>query len=518
VTDPPPFGYPGSVARTRGNATACVQAPEGIHQTYAELDRRSTALARLLRESGLVAGDHIGLVMASEPRFLEVCWAALRSGLYCTPINPASTPAEARYLAGDSKAAVLIASADAGPLAADTARHTDSVQRVIAVDADRAGAEDYESVLAATKDAPLSDETEGSMLLYSSGTTGRPKAVRRPLSGEAPGTSNPMAPFTDRAGILDATVFLSPAPLYHAAPVGWCLAVQRTGGSVVLPRRFDAEQTLAAIEQYRVTHVQLVPTMMRRLLRVPATVRRRYDLSSLQRVVHAAAPCPPQVKREMLEWLGPVIDEYYSGTEGSGITYVTSKEWLAHPGTVGRPILGELGILGSDGRWQPAGEIGMVCFGRHPAEPGVRENAPSPGVTPSGWTTLDDMGYVDDAGYLFLTDRRSHMIVVGGVNVYPREVEDVLLAHPSVADAAVIGVPDEEYGEQVKALVTVEAGSVPDAAFEQELLAQCRAQLSVTKCPRSVDIVPELPRTESGKLVKTSLREKYWEGHPTRIV
>jgi acyl-CoA synthetase (AMP-forming)/AMP-acid ligase II len=291
--------------------------------------------------------------------------------------------------------------------------------------------------------------------------------------------------------------------------------VQRVGGTVVLMERFDARGVLAAIDRFKVTHMQLVPTMMLRILRLPAEERASYDLSSLQRIVHAAAPCPPHVKREFIEWLGPIVDEYYSGTEGSGITYVTSPEWLAHPGTVGRPILGEVHIVDEAGASCGPGEVGAVYFGNggdyvYRNDPAATEAR----VGPSGWTTLDDMGYVDEDGYLYLTDRRSHTIIVGGVNVFPREVEDVLLTHPAVADVAVVGVPDEEYGEQIKAIVVLEPPAASSPELADELIAHCRATLSAVKCPRSVDVVASLPRDESGKLRKGALRDQYTDIPP----
>jgi fatty-acyl-CoA synthase len=514
-----PYGYPGSIALQRGSAPAIVMTADDTTISYAELDRRSTQLARLLRQTGLMPGDHLALLMANDVRFLEVCWAALRSGLYCTPINPASTPAEVDYLVRDSNASVIVAAANAGELAREVAASVDDVRRVLAVDGSAIGIDDYEGVLAQAWSEPLHGETEGAMLLYSSGITGRPKGIERPLSGRPPGSSNPMAPFMSKVAFDASTVFFSPAPLYHAAPVGWSLAAQRAGGCVVLPERFDAEQTLAAIERYRVTHIQLVPTMMLRLLRLPPKARDRYDLSSLRRVIHAAAPCPPQVKRGLIEWLGPIVDEYYSGTEGTGITYITSSEWLTHPGSVGRPILGEVGIFDDDGERLGTGKTGTVYFGAGPAYVYRNDSAATAArVRPDGWSTLDDMGYVDADGYLYLTDRRTYMVVVGGVNVYPREVEDALLDHPAVADVAVLGVPDAEYGEQVKAVVEVEAGVVGGDALAEQLLAHCRERLSTVKVPRSIDFSDQLPRTETGKLRKGVLREQYWAGHETRIV
>ena len=517
MTEPLDSGHVGAVARQRGSAPAIIMAADGTTVTYADLDRRSTQFARLLDDSGLGVGDHVALVMANDLQFLEVCWGALRSGRYCTPINPRSTPAELDYLVRDCGAAIVVAAAPAAERVRDVAKAVRGVRRVLAVNAAIPGVEDYEAVLSATSSEPLADETEGSMLLYSSGTTGRPKGIERPLSGLPPGSTNPLAAYMERVQFGPDTVFFSAGPLYHAAPVGWSLSAQRAGGCVVLPARFDAEQMLAAIERYQVTHAQLVPTMMLRLLRLPVEVRNRYDVSSVQRIVHAAAPCPAHVKQGMIDWFGPIIDEYYAGTEGIGATYVTSAEWLARPGTVGKPISGEVSILDPAGQPLGPGEIGTIYFA--PLSPYHYRNdaaATAARVRSDGLATLDDVGYVDDDGYLYLTDRRTYMIVVGGVNIYPREVEDALLSHPAVADVAVIGVPDEEYGEAVKAVVQLEPDADDDLALE--LQTHCRSLLSAIKCPRSIDFVAELPRTETGKLRKGPLREQYWAGHANRIV
>jgi acyl-CoA synthetase (AMP-forming)/AMP-acid ligase II len=365
---------------------------------------------------------------------------------------------------------------------------------------------------------PPPHEPEGSMMLYSSGTTGRPKGVKRPLSGKPVGSTNPLAPFLPHVGLDSSTVYLSTAPLYHGAPLGWSLATQRLGGTVVVMERFDAVEALRLIEEHRVTLAQFVPTMFSRLLDLPEAERTRHDLSSLRKVIHAGAPCPLSVKRRMIEWLGPIVDEYYSGTEGSGITYITSPEWLAHPGSVGRPILGHVHIVDDQGAVAPAGTPGAVYF----SSGGTYQYHDDPEATAlrqdeRGWTTLDDMGWLDDDGYLHLIDRRAHMIVSGGVNISPTEVENVLLDHPAVADVAVIGVPNEEFGEEVKAVV-VPAAPGDGAELPDELVSWCRQRLAGYKCPRSVDVVDELPRSDTGKLLKRVLREQYWKGHQTRIV
>jgi fatty-acyl-CoA synthase len=352
-------------------------------------------------------------------------------------------------------------------------------------------------------------------MLYSSGTTGRPKGVRPPLPDrqvDEPGDGM-VAVFGDRIGLGPDTVFLSPAPLYHAAPLRLCATVQALCGTVVVLERFDAEGALAAIERYRVTHGQWVPTMFVRMLKLPAEVRDRHDLSSLRIAVHAAAPCPAEVKQRMLDWWGPILHEYYSSTEVAGMTWIGPEEWRSHPGSVGRPILGVVHICDDDGRELPTGVVGTVYFERD-ARPFEYHNDPvktrgAEHPAHPNWTTVGDIGRLDQDGFLYLTDRRAFMIISGGVNIYPQEVEDVLALHPAVADVAVIGVPDPEMGERVLAVVTPAAGATPGSELERELISYVRDRIASYKAPRSVDFVDELPRTPTGKLVKTLLRDRY---------
>jgi fatty-acyl-CoA synthase len=357
------------------------------------------------------------------------------------------------------------------------------------------------------------------MMLYSSGTTGKPKGVVWPLSGQPAGTTNAMSIFTSLVEFDARTVYLCPAPLTHAAPIGWSLATQRMGGTVVLMERFDAEQLLAAIERHRVTVVQMVPTMFVRLLKLPQDVRDGYDVSSLRHVVHAAAPCAPDVKEQMIAWWGPIIDEYYSGTEGSGITYLTSPEWIAHRGSVGRPILGAVHVVDEDGNELPGGEVGAIYFSSGQTYHYHNDEAATAARRhTAGWTTLDDVGWVDADGYLYLTDRRSSIIVTGGVNIAPKESEDALISHPAVLDAAVIGIPHPELGEVAHAVVQLVDPARASDSLATELLEHCRSRLAAYKCPRGLDFVAQLPRQENGKLYKTKLRDHYWSGHDTHII
>jgi long-chain acyl-CoA synthetase len=372
--------------------------------------------------------------------------------------------------------------------------------------------ERYRDAISGQPIDPIADECEGDFMLYSSGTTGRPKGIRRPLSFAPMGTGMLGAvPFLQAIGFGEGDTYLCPAPLYHAAPMGWSMGTHRLGGTVVVMERFDPEHALALIEREQVTHAQFVPTMFVRMLKLPQEVRDRHDVSSLQTVVHAAAPCPVEVKREMIDWWGPIISEYYSSTEGVGATFITADDWLAHPGSVGKPMIGEPHILDDDGNELPVGDVGTIWFDggltfEYHNDP-VKTAAVYNDV---GWRSVGDMGRLDEDGYLYLTDRKAFMIISGGVNIYPQEAEDVLVTHPKVLDVAVFGVPDPEMGEQVKAVVQPLDWADTGPALESELLSYCRDHLSAYKCPRSIDFERELPRLDTGKLYKRVLRDRYW--------
>jgi long-chain acyl-CoA synthetase len=510
--------HPERRAREAPEHSAVVMAGTGTTVTYRQLADRSGQLAAALRRSRITSGDRVAILAENHPQLFEVCWAALRSGLYATPIPTSLTVDEAAYIVDDAGSAVLVATASQGELAGELARIATTVRVRLSIGGPLDGFEPYEVAIAGQPTGPHPDEPEGAMMFYSSGTTGRPKGIQRPLSGRPAGSTFPLAPFQPHVGLAGDTVYLSAGPLYHAALLGWSLGVQRAGGTVVVLERFDAEAALLAIERYRVTHAQFVPTMLIRMLRLPEPRRRAYDLSSLRKVIHAAAPCPPDVKEAMVGWLGPIVDEYYSGSEGSGITYITSREWSEHRGSVGRPILGEVSITDDDGRPLAPFETGTIWFrGGERYEYRGDAAATASKRDRRGWTTLDDVGYLDDDGYLYLTDRRSHMIVSGGVNIYPQETENVLALHPRVDDVAVIGVPDPEFGEEVKAVVVATAGERDDA-LARELIEYCRERLAHHKCPRSVDFVEELPRLATGKLAKHKLKDRYWAGRATRVL
>ena len=385
------------------------------------------------------------------------------------------------------------------------------------------GFESYEEVVADHPADPLDEEPLGEFMLYSSGTTGRPKGIARPLSRHSVSRGLTLNAVLKGLFRVDASsVYLSPAPLYHSAPIGFCTAVQSLGGTVVMMERFDALEALQALEKYSITHSQWVPTMFTRMLKLPEEERARFDLSHHRVAIHAAAPCPRKVKEEMFQWWGPILHEYYGGTELNGLTYVGPEEWLAHPGTVGRAVMGTIHICDEDGAELPAGAAGIVYFERdqtpfqYHKDPEKTRSAQHP--RHRTWTALGDVGYVDEEGYLYLTDRASFMIISGGVNIYPQEIENELIVHPKVEDVAVIGVPNPEFGEEVKAIVQPAAGVSADAALAEELIAYARERLAAYKCPRSIDFTEELPRLPSGKLYKRLLKDRYWGRGNSKIV
>ena len=515
--------YSGEQVKVRPNQPAVVMAGSGETLTYAELERRENRLAHFLRGQGLARLDHYSVFMENHPRYVEACGAGERTGLYYTCINSYLTGEEVAYLLGNSRSRVLITSAAKLEVAAAALAQSPGIEACLVVDGpgDGARVRNLEDALAGLPDTPVADEALGTAMLYSSGTTGRPKGILRPLPEAAPAHGMPLFDFlTGLWEYRPDMVYLSPAPLYHSAPQAAVNLTIRSGGTAVIMEHFDPEQYLALVQKHRVTHSQLVPTMFSRMLKLPQDAREAYDLSSLEIAIHAAAPCPIPVKRQMIEWWGPIIQEYYGATEGLGFTACNSAEWLAHPGTVGRVRLGELHILDEEMNPLPQGEPGTIWFKTASAfeyfhDPEKTAEARSPD---GAMSTVGDVGYLDADGFLHLTDRRTFMIISGGVNIYPQECENLLITHPKVADAAVFGVPNEEMGEEVKAVVQPMPGVEPGAELEAELIAFCRESLARMKCPKSVDFQAELPRLPTGKLYKRLLREAYWGGKQTRIV
>jgi long-chain acyl-CoA synthetase len=506
--------YPGTHAASAPNRPAVVMAGSGKSVTYRELDDNSARLASVLHALGLRPGDVIALVSDNSAEAFEVYWAALRSGLYITFVNWHLAPEEAAYIVRDSGAQVVLVSAGVRAVAEPVVSLVPEVKHWYAFGRDVAGYRSYSELLA-TAGPRLTDQPRGSEMLYASGTTGRPKGIKpRLVPGQVDEPGDPLvALMASVFKIAEDDVYLSPAPIYHTAPLKWCASVQALGATVVLMERFDAEEALAAIERFRVTVTQMVPTMFVRMLQLPDETRTAYDVSSLRLAVHAAAPCPPDVKDAMISWWGPILTEYYGATEQHGTTVITTPEWNNKRGSVGKAMLGVLHICDDDGNELSAGEVGAIYFERDVApfdyHNDPEKTAASRHPAYDNWCTVGDVGYLDDDGYLFLTDRKGFMIISGGVNIYPQEIENVLALHPKIFDVAVIGVPDAEMGEQVKAVVQLREGVTPSDELAAEIIAYVRDRIAHYKAPKSVDFVSELPRSATGKLVKRVLIDRY---------
>jgi long-chain acyl-CoA synthetase len=515
--------YTGKHAHLRPLQPAFIMANSGEAVTYRELEARANRLAHLFRHRGLKRLDHYAIFMENNSRYLEACGAGERSGLYFTCVNSYLTASELAYIVDNSQSRILITSVARLAVAREALKDCPRVELCIVVDGESEGEHivslrDATSGLPAT---PIADEAVGTAMLYSSGTTGRPKGILRPLPEQPPSQQLPLFDFLQNLWhYREGMVYLSPAPLYHSAPQAAVNLTIRMGGTAIIMENFDPERYLQLVQQWGVTHSQLVPTMFSRMLKLPEQVRRRYDLSSLEIAIHAAAPCPAAVKDDMIKWWGPIIHEYYGATEGLGFTACDSAEWLAHRGTVGKVLLGELHILDEQWRECPVGTAGTVWFKtatpfEYFNDPNKTREARSPDGSMS---TVGDIGYVDADGYLYLTDRATFMIISGGVNIYPQECENLLITHPKIADAAVFGVPNADLGEEVKAVVQPMPGVTPCPALAEELIEFCSQSLSRQKVPRSIDFEQQLPRLPTGKLYKRLLRDRYWGDRTTRIV
>ena len=515
--------YPGMHAKPKGDQPAFIMAQSGETVTYAELEARTNQLAHFLRSRGLKRLDHYAIFMENNARYLECCGAGERAGLYFTCINSFLTPQELAYIINNSESKVLIFSEEKRAVAIEALSQCPKVEVALVVNGPGDGNRilNFDDALASMSTTPIADESVGTAMLYSSGTTGQPKGIIRPLPEQPPSQQLPLFDFLQKLWrYREGLVYLSPAPLYHSAPQAAVNLVIRNGGTAIIMENFDPEHYLQLVEKYRPTHSQLVPTMFSRMLKLPRAEREGHDLSSLEVVIHAAAPCPSQVKEQMIEWWGPIIHEYYGATEGLGFAACDSAQWLAHRGTVGKVMLGDLHVLDEDMKPCPKGTSGTLWFKtatpfEYFNDPAKTADARSPDATMS---TVGDVGYVDDDGFLYLTDRATFMIVSGGVNIYPQECENLLITHPKIADAAVFGIPNEDLGEEVKAVVQVMPGIPASSALSDELIAFCAKHLSRQKCPRSVDFEAELPRLPTGKLYKRLLRDRYWGDRKSRII
>lgn len=513
--------HPWTVAATTPEKPALIMAETGQVVSYAALMQRANQAAHLFASCGLGVGDTVAFFLENQWRYPELCWAAKNSGLYYVGVSSHLNAADAAYVVDNSDAKLLVTSPTLAAEAQEVAARLGAHITYLMIDEAEPPFLSYESLLAGQPATPLAARPRGASMLYSSGTTGRPKGVRVPLV-DVPPTVPPQrhGMLLDKFGFDSDTVFLNPGPFYHAAPLRMMMAVHRMGGTVIGFGSFDAATTLSAITAYRGTHGFFVPTMFVRMLRLSQDARGAADVSSMICAIHAAAPCPRQVKEAMIDWWGPVLWELYGGTEGVGHTFISSPEWLQHRGSVGKPTAGcVLKILDDEGRELGPNQPGRIFMHNGRPFSYYKDEDKTRSVYDAyGRATLGDIGYVDEEGYLYLTDRQAHMIISGGVNIYPQEAENVLIEHPAVADVAVIGVPHPEFGEEVKAVVEPVHPVADPAALEAEIIAFCRARLSTIKCPRSVDFVRELPRNDAGKLVKRLLKQRYWAGHESVII
>ncbi len=504
--------HPGIVAEKTPDKIAYTMAETGEQVTFAELEAAANQAAHLFRSLGLERGDHIAILLENHKRFLQICWAAQRAGLYYTAISWRLQQEEVEYIVNNCEARVFITSHERKAVVEPLVSRMPNVTARFMIDGTTDGFDSWEDAIDAMPVTPIADQAEGQSMLYSSGTTGYPKGIKKPLPEGGYGEGEEINLMQVLYGADEHSVYLSPAPLYHAAPLTFTMGLIRFGVHVVVMEHFEAERALEYIQNYQVTHSQWVPTMFVRMLKLPDEVRLSYDVSSLSCAIHAAAPCPIPVKEQMIEWWGPVIHEYYAGTEGNGFVQLNSEEWLAHKGSVGRPLNCEVHICNDEGEEVPVGESGTIYMSGGGEFEYYKDDEKTAGSRhPKGWSTLGDVGYLDEDGYLYLTDRKHFMIISGGVNIYPQEAENVLITHDKVMDVAVFGVPNEEFGEEVKAVVQPKdmADATPELAIE--LMDYCRSKLSHVKCPRTVDFREELPRHPTGKLYKRLLKDEYWQ-------
>lgn len=520
----PPIGwgmYISEHAQRHPFKPAVIIADTGESRSYGELEAQSCRIAHLMRRCGLGFRDPVAFLIDNTLDFYDLCYGADRCGLYYTPISTRLTAPEVAYIINDCGARVFVLAGRYAEMAVELRASCPAVEAFFIIGAHAEGYADWAHAVAAESSLPIADEIQGRDMLYSSGTTGKPKGVKRPLNGDAPGVRTPFFDTTVAVyGYGPDMVYLSPAPWYHAAPLRYTMVVSRVGGTLVVMQRFDPARALELIARYGITHSNWVPTMFVRMLKLPEAERTRYDLSSHRVAIHGAGPVSIPVKEKMIAWWGPILREYYAASEGNGTTMIDSATWLTRKGSVGKAIIGEVHIVDEQtGAELPPGKTGLVYFGGGPTfayhnDPEKTQSA----YDARGWSTLGDIGYLDEDGYLYLTDRKAFMIISGGVNIYPQESENVLINHPAVADAAVIGIPNEDFGEEVKAVVQLLRPEEASPALAEELIAYCRQHLAAYKCPRSIDFDPALPRHETGKLYKRLIRDRYWGNSTSRIV
>lgn len=477
--------------------------------TYGELAERASRLAGALRSIGLREGDVVALLSENAPAFLEMAWACRIAALYHVTLNTSLGADEVEYILNDSGATALIASTQVAVTEHLDRANTPTVQHRIVRNGSLPGWTPLDEVLGDAPHFITDTELEGDLLQYSSGTTGRPKGIKRALMQAPKTAAEDMKTFLlALIGATGESTYLCPAPLYHTAPFMWTMSMLRMGATVVLMQKFEPKAALALIEEHRVTHGQFVPTMFARMLKLPDADRLAHDVSSLQGVVHAAAPCPIEVKRQMIDWWGPIVNEYWSSSEGAGFTFINAEDWLAHPGSVGIPVLGKLHICDPAGNELPVGEQGMIWAEgvdfTYLNDPGKDSSTTSR----EGWRSVGDIGRFDEEGYLYLTDRANFMIITGGVNVYPQEAENRLIEHPRVYDAAVVGMPDDELGEVAVGVVQLIDSAEASDELVAELTSWCEQKIARYKCPRRIEFTTQLPRTETGKLFKRQLRDQ----------
>jgi long-chain acyl-CoA synthetase len=510
--------YPAVHAQSNPDKAAIIMGG-GEVVTYRRLNERSNQCAHLFASLGLGRNEAVALFMGNGPDYFYAAWGAQRSGLYYTPISTHLAAAEIAYIVQNCEAQVLVVSYALREVALQIRSELPGVHTWLMVGGTVEGFDAFEAALDRFPAAPIEKEMEGCVMLYSSGTTGYPKGIKNPNPERDIGTPAPLEKgILASFGICADTVYLSPAPLYHAAPLRFCMAMQRVGATVIVMEHFDPEHALRLTERYRATISQWVPTMFIRMLKLPQAVREAYDVSSLRVALHSAAPCPVEVKQRMIDWWGRILIEYYGATEGHGGTQIDSADWLAHRGSVGRPVYGSVHILDEQGQELPTGEVGTVYFAGGAAFEYLNSAEKTSESRVGNMSTVGDVGYVDEDGFLYLTDRKANMIICGGVNVYPQETENTLVMHPAVADVAVVGVPNDDLGEEVKAVVEPVDFESSGPQLEQELIAWCRERMSHIKCPRSIDFERKLPRSDAGKLFKRKIRERYWQGRDSSII